>query len=137
MLLFSCHSVHEFPSLSKHTLNAFENRVPRTFSPPGHSAFRQVSPHWLKLDHPAHDPYCAGHVVGAMHPAGIAALAIASGSPERAAASMAGVGRITASVAGGMLSSTASPFLADTPKLTLIKRIRATPLSLPSHIAEK
>jgi adenosine deaminase len=28
-------------------------------------------------------------------------------------------------------------FLADTPKLTLIERIRATPLSLPSHIAEK
>jgi len=35
------------------------------------------------------------------------------------------------------IDAAVTSFLADTPKLTLIERIRATPLSLPSHIAEK
>lgn len=107
MELICRHSVHELRAESKHTLNEFEIKVPRIFSPPGHNTFRHVSEHWLKLDHDVQAPN-PGQVVGATHELGLTASAIASGSPDSAAASMAGVGS-TASVLREMFSSAVSP----------------------------
>jgi hypothetical protein len=101
--------VHEFPTGSKHTLNEFEISLPnRPSAPPSHSELKHCSPQKRGVDHPAQDPNCDGQVLGATHAFGLIALAIASGSADSAAASMAGVGGITASLLGAAISSTAS-----------------------------
>jgi hypothetical protein len=109
-VLVCFHSVHEVPAALKHTRNEFEIALPnRPSAPPSHSVLKHCSPQKLGVDHAAQDPNCDGHVLGATHAKGLMARAIASGSPDSAAASMAGVGGITASLLGAAISSTASP----------------------------
>jgi len=101
------HSVQLLRLASKHTRNALYVCVPRgSGGSPSHCqtgrqmqyVAPQVSLHSAGVDHAVHDANCDGQVVAAWHVPAVAAAAsrIASGSLLSAAASIAGVGAITA-----------------------------------------